>query len=170
MSNRILTHAISALALAGGVSSTALSQEAPVVTYTMLAPQTALELAQASMAACQKAGYQVAVAVVDRMGITQILLRDRFAGPHTPDTARRKAWTAVSFRTDTNAMVDLTRAGEPQSGVRFVDGALMIGGGIPVEVGGAIVGAVGVSGAPGGKEDHACAQAGIDAVIAKLEL
>ena len=68
----------------------------PLVTYKTLSPKIALNLASAALADCQKRGYQVAVAVVDRFGVTQVVLRDRFAGPHTPATAKGKAWTAVS--------------------------------------------------------------------------
>jgi uncharacterized protein GlcG (DUF336 family) len=104
------------------------------------------------------------------MGVAQIMLRDRFAGPHTPDTAGRKAWTAVSFRSDTLSLAKNTGPGSPQSGARHIDNALMIGGGIPVLASGSIVAGIGISGAPSGEADHACAQAGIDAVTAKLEL
>src|SRR5210317_2389074 len=76
------------------------AQDALVEVKTMT-PETALKLASASLKSCRKQGFQVAVAVVDRMGVTQVMLRDRFAGAHTPHTARRKASTAVSFRTNT---------------------------------------------------------------------
>ncbi len=135
-----------------------------LATFKVMTPKTALALAQATLADCRKRGYQVAVSVVDRFGNPQVMLRDRLAGAHTPETARRKAWTAVSFRTDTLEMVELTKAGEPQAGVRFVTGALIIGGGVPVEAAGSIVGGVGVSGAPGGKADDECARAGIEAI------
>jgi uncharacterized protein GlcG (DUF336 family) len=111
----------------------------------------------------------VAAVVVDRFGIVQVAIRDQLAGPHTVETARRKAWTAVSFRTDTESMAELTQAGQPQSGVRQVTGALMIGGGVPVEAAGTVVAGIGISGAPGGKADDACARAGIEAIIEKLE-
>ena len=96
-------------------------------------------------------------------------LRDRFAGPHTPETARRKAWTAVSFRTDTLEMNQLTKEGTSLSAVRFVSDALMVGGGVPVESAGSVVGGIGVSGAPGGDMDDACARVGIEAITEKLE-
>lgn len=141
-----------------------------LVTFRSLAPDVALEMAQAALASCRDEGYQVAVAVVDRMGVPQVMLRDRFAGPHTPDTSVRKAWTAVSFREDTLLMGESTGPGSSQSGARHIDNVLMIGGGIPVTVSGSIVAGIGISGAPSGAADHACAQAGIDAVTAKLEL
>ena len=139
-----------------------------LISFKVMTPETALEAAQAALGDCRKRGFQVAVAVLDRFGVTQVVLRDRFAGPHTPETARRKAWTAVSFRTDTNAMVDVTNAGTPQSGVRHVPQALMIGGGVQVQAAGALVGAIGVSGAPSGEMDDACAKAGIAAIEDKL--
>ena len=142
--------------------------EERLATFKVMKPELALELAQATLGACRKAGFQVAVAVVDRAGVTQVILRDQLAGAHTPETARRKAWTAVSFRTDTLTMAEETQAGKGQSGVRFVAEAMMIGGGIPVTAGGTMVGGVGVSGAPGGEEDHKCAQTGIDAVEESL--
>ncbi|MEK9755279.1 MAG: heme-binding protein, partial [Rhodospirillaceae bacterium] len=131
-------------------------------------PEMALELARAILADCRKRGYQVAVSVVDRSGVEQIMLRDRFAGPHTPETARLKAYTAASFRTDTQSMMTATQAGEPQSGIRHRPGTLMVGGGVPVDAGGTLVGAVGVSGAPGGDMDDACARVGIEAMADKL--
>jgi len=140
-----------------------------LATFKTLTPELALELAKATVDACRDAGYQVAVAVVDRFGILQVMLRDRLAGPHTPETARRKAWTAASFRSDTLALGALTQAGKPQSGARLVAGALMIGGGVPVEAQGAIVAAVGVSGAPGGEADDACARKAIEKITDKLE-
>ena len=142
--------------------------EEALATFKVMKPAVALELALAAMQSCRDGGYQIAVAVVDRLGVTQVMLRDQFAGAHTPETARRKAWTAASFRTDTQSMVEVTRAGEQQAGVRFVEQALMIGGGVPVDAGGSLVGAVGVSGAPNGPIDHDCAVAGIEAVEDKL--
>lgn len=144
------------------------ADDSAFVTFKVLSPTVALEAAQAALSDCQGKGFQVAVTVVDRFGVSQVMLRDRFAGPHTPETSRRKAWTAVSFRSDTVALSDSTAAGQPASGVRFVTDVLMLGGGVPVEAAGSIVGAVGVSGAPGGSEDDACARAGIAAVADKI--
>ena len=76
---------------------------------------------------------------------------------------------AISFRTDTLQLAELSQAGQPQSGVRFVPGAVMIGGGVPVESGGSIVAGIGVSGAPGGEADDACSRTGIESIIDKLE-
>jgi uncharacterized protein GlcG (DUF336 family) len=84
-------------------------------------------------------------------------------------TATGKAWTAVSFRTSTTELVAMTQPGMPQAGLRSLPGAVILGGGLMVEAGGSMVGGVGVSGAPGGDADDACAKAGIEAVKDKLE-
>ena len=140
-----------------------------LVTYRTMSPETALELARAALADCRQRGFQVAVAVVDRFGVTQTMLRDRFAGPHTPQTAVGKAWTAVSFRTNTSDLVTATQPGSPQAGVRNLPRVVVLGGGVTVEAGGSLVGAVGVSGGPSGEADEACAKAGIEAIRGKLE-
>lgn len=139
-------------------------------TIRALTPETALSAAQAALKKCRDNGFQVAVAVVDRMGVVQVLLRDRFAGAHTPRMARSKAWTAVSFRTNTSELAEATQAGRAQSGVRHLPGVAAVGGGLMVEAGGSLLGAIGVSGAPGGSEDDACAAAGIAAIRDDLEL
>jgi uncharacterized protein GlcG (DUF336 family) len=146
----------------------AAAQEA-LVTYKSLSPEIALDLARATLEDCRKRGFQVAVAVVDRFGQTQVMIRDRFAGPHTPATAAGKGWTAVSFRTNTTDLIGISQPGMPQAGLRDLPGAVILGGGVRVEAGGITVGAVGVSGAPGGDADDACAKAGIAAVQDKLD-
>lgn len=166
MLNRLLI----AFVLVGALSGPAQAQEEDALfTYKTLSLSTALELAQGALGECRKGGFQVAVAIVDRGGNLLVVLRDRFAGPHTPEASRRKAWTAVSFRTNTQELAELTQPGELASGTRDIPGALMLGGGVHVTASGAIVGGVGVSGAPGGDLDEACAQAGIETVIDKLE-
>jgi uncharacterized protein GlcG (DUF336 family) len=140
-----------------------------LVTYKLLSPELALDSARAALAECRKRGYQVAVAVVDRFGVTQVMLRDRFAGAHTPTTATGKAWTAASFRTGTTALMAISQPGMPQAGLRDLPGAVILGGGMVIEGGGSMVGAIGVSGAPGGDADDACAKAGIDAIRDKLD-
>src|SRR3569833_3755822 len=143
--------------------------EEGLVAYKSLSPELALDLARAALDSCRNRGYQVAVAVVDRFGVTQVMLRDRFAGPHTPSTASGKAWTAVSFKTSTTDLNAISQPGMMQAGIRDLPGAVIIGGGLVVEAGGSLIGAVGVSGAPGGDADEACAKAGIDVVRDNLE-
>lgn len=158
---------IAALALSALVGS-AFAQSGTFQTKS-LTPETALLAAKAAMESCRNQGYQVGVAVVDRAGITQVFLRDRFAGPHTVDVAVNKAWTATSFRTNTLAIAAETQPGRPMSGIRGAPRMLAVGGGALIEGGGSIYGAIGVSGAPSGELDEACAQAGIKAIADAIE-
>lgn len=151
-----------AVALCAGPAQSQ-DQEA-LVQFSVMKPEVALRLAQAAIEDCRAKGYQVGVAVVDRFGVTQVFLRDRLAGPHVEETARRKAWTAVSFRTDTLALAEETLPGTISSGIRDLSQALALGGGVPVDAAGSLVGGVGVSGAPGPDLDDGCARAGIAAV------
>jgi uncharacterized protein GlcG (DUF336 family) len=166
MRMRYMAGVLTICALAGSVQAGA---QETLVTYKSLAPGIALELAQAALMDCQKRGYQVAIAVVDRFGVVQVVLRDRFAGPHTPATASGKAWTAATFRNSTSSLFAISQPGMMQAGIRSLPGVIIIGGGLIVESGGSLVGAVGVSGAPGGDADEACAKAGIDAIQGKLD-
>jgi len=158
---KLLFAALISLLLSMNLAS---ADEHALFTTQSLTPEIALKAASAALGKCRVEGFQVAVAVVDRSGNTQVVLRDRFAGAHTPETARRKAWTAASFRANTTEMMQITAAGQPQAGVRHVTGALMIGGGMVIEAAGSLVGAIGVSGAPGGELDDLCAAAGIEAI------
>lgn len=155
------TALVSCLVLLAGAAQ---AQQDPTFEVRSLTPETALKAAQAALQACRAQGYQVAVAIVDRGGLTQVLLRDRFAGPHTVVVATDKAWTATSFRTSTLELAELTMAGKPMSGIRDVPRMLAVGGGVMIEGGGSIFGAIGVSGAPGGEADDTCAKAGVKAI------
>ena len=152
-----------ATALAIGLTSASYgqAQDDPFTSFRSLTPELALTVAQAAMEDCRQRGYQVAASVVDRSGVLQVTLRDRIAGPHTPDTAYRKAWTAISFRTDTLELARTVETGEAWA-LRHITGALPLGGGVRIIAGdGDMVGAIGISGAPSGAEDAECAAAGI---------
>jgi uncharacterized protein GlcG (DUF336 family) len=150
-------------------SGQAQAEEAATYATRNLTVDTALKAAQAALKKCRDSGWQAAVAVVDRSGVVQVVLRDRYAGPHTPRTASGKAWTAVSFRSNTSALVELTQPGKPQSGLRSLPRVVILGGGMIIEGGGQMLGAIGVSGAPGGEADDVCAKAGIAAIQESLE-
>lgn len=151
-------------------TASAWAEEAATFTIPVLLPEVALEAAQAALNDCRERGAQVAVAVVDRGGNPQVMLRDQFAGPHTPDTAIGKAWTAVSFRTNTTELAAVTQAGEAASGIRDLPRVVVLGGGVMIEEAGSLVGGIGVSGAPSGEMDDACAEAGIDQIRFKLAM
>ena len=138
-------------------------------TIRQLTPETALKAAQAALATCRKNGHQVTVAVVDRAGLTQALVRDRFAGAHTLEVAANKAWSAVSFRTNTTDLEKASRPGQSMAGIRHFPRLTAVGGGMMIEAGGSLLGGIGVSGAPGGDADDVCAAAGIKAIADDLE-
>ena len=161
MTRALLCLSLAAVALAASAQGTH--------AIKLLAPDTALKAAQAALKKCRDAGFQATVAVVDRMGVTQVLVRDRYAGAHTVNMAQSKAYTAVSFRTNTTELAEATQAGRPQSGIRHLPGVAAVGGGLMIEAAGSLLGAIGVSGAPGGKEDDACAVAGIAAIREDIE-
>lgn len=144
--------------------------QAMIINMRSIAPEAALRVARAALGQCAKQGYQVAVAVTDRAGHPLVMLRDQLAGPHTPQVASDKAYTALTFKIDTLALARLTQPGKEASGIRHVARAVAIGGGRTIQAGGSTIGAVGISGAPGGEADDACARAGIAAIADDLEL
>jgi uncharacterized protein GlcG (DUF336 family) len=163
-----LLRCVAALSAVAALAAPARAQQGSFTTRS-LTPEAALVAARAALDSCRQQGFQVSVAVVDRSGITQVLLRDRFAGPHTVDVASNKAWTAVSFRTSTLELAAQTQAGQPMSGLRNLSRFMAAGGGRMVEAGGSLFGAIGVSGAPGGEADDACAAAGLKAIADQID-
>ncbi len=165
-----MTTGIQCIAIVVGVAIAPMLRADPATfTVRQLTPDTALKAAQAALAKCRADGYQVAVAVVDRAGLTQVLLRDRFAGPHTVEISANKAWSAVSFRTSTSDIEKASRPGESMAGIRQFPRLVAVGGGLMIEAGGSILGGIGVSGAPGGAADEVCAAAGVKAIADSLE-
>ena len=156
-------------ALALGLSCSGVLAQPATFQTRNLTPESALKVAQAAMAHCRANNAQIAVAVVDRSGLLQVLLRDRFAGAHTVEMATNKAWTAASFRGATHDIAVDTQAGRPMSGIRQLPRVIAAAGGKVIEGGGTTFGGVGVSGAPGGEVDDACAEAGIKALGDALE-
>ena len=145
------------------------ADDAATVAYKSLAPEVALAAAQAAMKTCRDNGYQISVAVVDRFGQPQVLLRDRFAGLPANDTATRKAYTALSFRASTADLAKSIRNGQLDSGLGQLPGVAILGGGLIIEAGGTLLGGIGVAGAPGGDKDEVCAKAGIEAIRDRLD-
>lgn len=163
---RILMAALAAASLTTMLPARA---DEAIVTYKSLAPDTAFELARAALQQCRKDGFQVAIVVIDRFGAPLVMLRDRYAGLAAPATATGKAWTAVNFGRNTSDLIKSIQAGQLSAGLASLPNVVMLAGGLLVEGGGSMLGAVGVAGAPGGDKDEACAKAGLDAVRDKLD-
>ena len=123
-------------------------------------------IAQAALTQCESMGFKVSVAVVDRGGLTIVMLRGDGAGLHTPEGAERKAYTARTFSQPSADFVKRLSDRPDTVGSRQYTRVLALGGGLPIKVGSEVVGAVGVSGSPG--KDDVCSQAGIDKVADQL--
>jgi uncharacterized protein GlcG (DUF336 family) len=159
---------IIAAALALGAPA-AFADDSATVTYKSLSPEVALEAAQAALKQCRADGFQVAVAVVDRFGQPQVMLRDRYAGSPAADTATSKAYTALSFHAATSDLAKSIKTGTMDPGLARLPHVAMLAGGLVIEAGGTLLGGIGVSGAPGGDKDEACAKAGLDAIRDRID-
>ncbi len=126
---------------------------------------TANKAIQAALEACKKDGYRVSVAVVDRAGVLRAMGRADGAGSHTVDSSRKKAYTAASLRRPTSELADLIMKVPTLQALRDMNGEMLIlGGGLPIEISGEVIGGIGVGGAPGAHLDDTCAQEGLDAI------
>jgi uncharacterized protein GlcG (DUF336 family) len=157
------------LAAVLALATPAVAGDDALVTYKSLSPEVALEAAQAALKKCRDNGFQVAVAVVDRFGQPQVMLRDRYAGLPAHDTAVAKAYTALSFRAATSELSKSIKSGQMDAGLARLPHVAMLAGGLMIEAGGTLLGGIGVSGAPGGDKDEECAKAGLDAVRDRID-
>jgi uncharacterized protein GlcG (DUF336 family) len=140
------------------------------------APQTehnvSMAMAQAIIAGtleqCTKDGYKVSIVIVDKAGQVAASLRGDGTNPHTMEFARMKAYTS---RTRGQTSLEFMQATSTPEGalLRQIPGTVAIGGGVPIKMGNETIGAVGVSGAPGGEKDEVCAKAGIAKVADALK-
>jgi uncharacterized protein GlcG (DUF336 family) len=133
----------------------------------LLSLDMARTVADAAIEACRKDGYQVSVVVTDRSGRTLVLLRDVFSNHYFTELARGKA-NAVVLSGVSTAELKVNRS-DMIAELNLLDGVMVLRGGLPIQVAGSMIGAVGVSGAPGGDRDEACARAGVEAVQEELE-
>lgn len=148
------------------VSGTASAQG--VVTTKQISAEVANGIAMATIEQCRKDGFRVSVAIVDRAGNIQALLRDEGVGPHTPDTARRKAFTSASFGITTADFA--ARVAQPgNAALNDIAGVITLAGGIPVRAGSDLIGGIGVGGAPSGASDETCAKAGLEKFAGQLK-
>ena len=154
---------VSLAAVMAVVSSGAMADELPK--ESVLPLSLANKAVQAAVESCRKDGYRVSVSIVDRVGILRAMNRADGAGPHTIDSSRKKAYTAASLRRPTTELAELINKMPALQALRDMnDNILMLGGGLPIDIGGEVVGGIGVGGAPGAQLDDACAQAGLDAI------
>ena len=142
--------------------------QAQLLTHKDLSLAIATTIAQTAMDKCTAEGYGVSVVVVDRAGQTIVALKGDKAGPHTMENARRKAYTAMTFRTATSAYAKRYADNDPLVHQQVtLPNVIAIPGGLPVKVGEEVIGGAGVSGSPG--VDEPCVQAGLDKVADQLK-
>jgi len=145
------------------VQATVAADELPREAVLPLAMAT--KAATAAQEKCRQDGYRVSVAVVDRAGVLKVLMRGDGAGPHSTDSSTKKAYTAASLRRPTGELAEMVAKTPAAQGLQYMnDNILILGGGLPIEIGGEVVGGIGVGGAPGGHLDAACAQVGLDSI------
>ncbi|AVO37550.1 GlcG/HbpS family heme-binding protein [Pukyongiella litopenaei] len=142
------------------------AQELPTAPYLPL--DLAQTAAQTALEACAAEGNNVSVAIVARSGVTKVLLRADNAGPHTVGSSTGKAFTSASMGRDTAGLAGFIGGNPQNDGLRDMDARLVIqAGGLPIRIGGALVGGIGVGGAPSGDIDATCARAGLDEIGAE---
>ena len=133
---------------------------AQLITHRDLSMSMALAMATGALEACKARGFNVSVVVVDRGGDTLVALRGDEAGPHTMENARRKAYTARSFRMTTQAFVDEMKTRPVRREQTTLPNVIAINGGVPIKIGKEVIGGVGLSGSPG--KDEECVNAGLE--------
>ncbi len=164
MVTKILTQLLT-FTLMGFSQYAGANDDSPYVPVKRMTMETANTTALAAVLECRKQGVQATATVVDKNGIIQAVVRDSLAPPVSITVSRLKAYTAANFSVATSELERLA-----SSPLANVPGLMMGAGGVLIEAGGTIFGAVGVSGAPSGETDEACAKAGLAAVIDDLEM
>jgi len=138
-----------------------------VVPARLMGLELAQDIARGAIDACRKDGYQVSVVVVDRSGRVQVLLRDIFSNEQFSSLAEGKAQAVIMSGGSSAAL----RENRPDmvNELNLLPGVFVLRGGLPIQVAGSTIGAVGVSGAPGGDKDEDCARHGLDLVQERLD-
>jgi len=135
-----------------------------LVTVREISYDMALAMATTAIERCRSQGFKIGVSVVDRGGHVLVTLRDHGAAHHTVELAQRKAYTSRVFRQTTRAFSQRLLDNPISRGLGTTTGVVATLGGLPIKLGDETIGGIGVSGAPGGENDEACAQAGLDKV------
>ncbi len=152
----------------GFACAVAFPANAELLNEKNLSASVALAIAQTAYESCAQQGYHVSVHVVGREGQILVAIRGDDSSPHTLENSLRKAYTARTFRTPSGDFAQRVKD-NPTLGVVHLPGVIALQGALPIKVGEDVIGAVGVSGAPGGDKDEACSKAGIDKVAAQLK-
>lgn len=141
----------------------AAAQDLPTAPYLPL--DLAVKAADAALQACTAEGHNVSVAIVARDGATKVMLKADGSGPHTGASAAGKAFTSAAMGRDTAGLAGFIASAPENAGLRDMDARMVIqGGGLPIRIGEALVGGIGVGGAPSGEIDATCATAGLTAI------
>jgi len=143
------------------------SAHAQLVTHKDLSVNTAVTIAQTAVQTCKAQGYNVSAHVLGRSGEVLVAMRGDDTGPHTLENSMKKAWTARAQRAPSVNFANAVKM-NPTVGAIHLTNMVPAQGGLPIMVGEDVIGAVGVSGAPGGDKDEACAKAGIDKIAGEL--
>jgi uncharacterized protein GlcG (DUF336 family) len=159
---------IAVVSAAASLAFAAAASAQGVMPSQLLSAEAANTMVMAALAQCQKDGYRVSAAVVDRGGNLLAFIRDPAAGPHTAESSRRKAYTAATFGMTSAAFATLT-SNPTAAGLKDLTGVFALAGGVPIKSGSEVVGGIGVGGAPGGEKDEACASAGLAKVADQLK-
>lgn len=139
-----------------------------VITERTLSQNAALEMATTALAACRKEGYKVTITVLNRAARTIVILHDDGANPHTFENSLRKAYTSLTYRVPSGEFGKRLAGTPPPYPALLLDKITTAEGALPIMSNKEVIGAIGISGAPGGHRDAACAQAGIDKIAAGL--
>ena len=145
-----------------------LPASAQLLNQKSISAAMAMTMAQTALDTCKTNGFAVSVTVVGRTGEVLVQIRGDGAGPHTVENSFRKAYTSRTFRTS-SAEWTKNLANNPTRGPQFLTNVIALAGALPIKVGEETIGAMGVSGAPGGEKDEVCVQAGIDKVADQLK-
>jgi len=129
----------------------------------------AAEAASEAVSVCAKQGYRETAQVVDADGAIIATLRGDGAGIHSLDSALDKAYTAVSFKSDTLALAERAKGEDSIAPLAKLPHVMFFGGGVVIKLGDETIGAIGAAGAPGAKLDDSCARAGIDKIKDRLQ-
>ncbi|MDH5229130.1 MAG: heme-binding protein [Gammaproteobacteria bacterium] len=140
---------------------------ADVINDKNIGMDLARDISNEAVLACRKQGYHVSVVVVDRHGISRASLRDDFASRFTLEIAERKANLSILAWTDTGRFRQARK--DIQQELNHIDGLIVMQGGVKIVAGGFNLGAIGVSGAPGGDKDEACAKKALEKLNERIE-